>query len=74
MRTVRLLRDFAFFGECEEDLLRRCLWDGALEVGGDVDSTVWTVNLTGTSKMILQSCEFTHPLDVIEDLVLRYKQ
>ena len=53
MRTVYLLRDFASFGECEEDLLRRRLWDGALEVGGDVNSTIWTVNLTGTPRMKL---------------------
>jgi len=32
IRTVCLLRDFALFGERDEDLLRGCFRDGALEV------------------------------------------
>jgi hypothetical protein len=62
MRTVRLLRDFAFFGERDEDLLRRCLGDGTLEVGGDVDGTVRTVYLTDkvrnehTEKNMFEIC------------------
>jgi hypothetical protein len=45
MRTVRFLRNFALFGEREEDLLRRWLGDRALEVGRHVYSAVWTVYL-----------------------------
>ena len=46
MRTVNFLSDLALFSECEEDFLRSCLGDSTLEVGRDVDSTVWPVYLT----------------------------
>jgi len=46
MRTISLLSDLALFGKREEDLLRSCLGDSTLEVGRDVDSTVWLVYLT----------------------------
>jgi hypothetical protein len=75
MRTVRLLCDFAFFCERDEGLLRRCLRDGALEVGRDVDGTVRTVYLT--DKVRNEHTEktrrkFTHPFDIIEDFILRF--
>lgn len=44
--TVGFLRDLAFVGEREEELLRGWLGDGALEVGGDVDGAVWAVYLS----------------------------
>ena len=45
--TVRLLRDFALFGEREEDLLCGWLGHGTFEVGRDVDGAVWAVYLFG---------------------------
>lgn len=45
VRTISLLSDLALFGEREEDLLRSCLGDSTLEVGRDIDSTVWPVYL-----------------------------
>ncbi len=63
MRTVGLLRDLALFGEREEDLLRGCLGDCALEVGGNVDGAVWAVYLTyrGYAKNELCEREFCSP-------------
>jgi len=46
VRTVSFLSDLGLFSEREEDLLRSCLGDSTLEVGRDVDSTVWPVYLT----------------------------
>ena len=43
--TVGFLRDLAFIGEREEDLLRGWFGDGTFKVGGDVDGAVWTVYL-----------------------------
>jgi hypothetical protein len=74
MRTVGLLRDLALFGEREEDLLRGWLGDCALEVGGNVDGAVWTVYLTyrGYAKNELASVNSAHPLDIFENLILRF--
>ena len=45
VRTISLLSNLALFGERKEDLLRSCLGDSTLEVGRDIDSTVWSVYL-----------------------------
>lgn len=58
MRTISLLSDLAPFGQGEEDLLRSSLGDSTLEVGRDVDSTVWPVYLTQRiNKNDLVDCE-----------------
>ena len=72
--TVRLLRNFALFGEREEDLLRGWLGNGAFEVGRDVDGAVWTVYLFEGAGISSESfgcaCVYTNPLDIVQDFVL----
>lgn len=48
-RTVYLLRQLALLRERDEDLLRRGLGDGALEVGGDVHGAKRAVHLPNVS-------------------------
>ena len=45
MVTVDLLHEFALFRKCNKDFLGCRLWDGAFEIGSDINGTIWAVHL-----------------------------